>query len=324
MSGVPLDVILSVDEWRGNGIVSARGLLARVADVGATSIKVIACRPDQYSTRAVHVTQVFPAGDSRIAAIAAGAPGASAAILADIRSMLGPLPLVVAPYDITSCREAANSGIDTWQVDEAMNANVPMLDLLARVARRVYFCTWGCTEREIDAARTILHATELVFLHRVHARPPSALLRDCARIAYLAGLGHRIGWQSARPTRSQTVLALALGGSVVEIAATAGGLDAGEAATRLAGQTRMLRGLAESSRQALLGCSPGELDEIDQLRPGLVAACAIPAGTLLTPDMIALRAPALGLAAEHLGATVGRRTTYDLRTDDPITFGVVS
>ncbi|MCX6537556.1 MAG: SAF domain-containing protein [Acidobacteria bacterium] len=323
MSGVPFEVLVSVDEWRDDGIVTARGLLSHLADVGATAVKIIACHPDHYSTRPVRVTHALSKIDPRLAAVTNGAPGASADLLAEIRSHLGRVPLVVAPYDIASCLEAATAGIDTWQVDEAMNGNVPLLEVLAGAARRVYFCTWGCTQREIDAARTILHATELVFLHRVRGSPASALMRDCATIAHLSGLGHRVGWKEPRPTRSHAIIALAVGGSVVEIPAITGDLDASEAAARVAIRIARLRGLAASSRRVLLGYSPDELDQVDDLRPGLVAACAIPAGTVLTRDMIAFKAPAVGLSVEHLGLAIGRRALYDLRPNEPLTFGVV-
>jgi len=323
MSGVPFEVIVSVDEWRDDGVVTARGLLPHLADAGATAVKIIACHPDQYSTRPVRVTYALSKIDPRMAAVTNGAPGAPADLLAEARSHLGGVPLVVAPYDIASCREAAAAGIDIWQVDEAMNGNLPLLEVLAGVARRVYFCTWGCTQREIDAARTILHATELVFLHRVRSSPASALMRDCATMAHLSALGHRVGWKQTRPTRSHTIIALAVGGSVAEIPAITGDLDAGEAAARVGTRVAMLRGLAESSRRVLLGYSPDELDQVDDVRPGLVAACAIPAGTVLTRDMIAFKAPAVGLSVEHLGLAIGRKALYDLRPNDPLTFGVV-
>jgi len=38
-------------------------------------------------------------------------------------------------------------------------------------------------------------------------------------MAHLSGLGHRVGWKEVRPTRSHAIIALAVGGSVVEIPA---------------------------------------------------------------------------------------------------------
>ena len=215
MSGLPFEVLVSADEFRDGGIVTARGMISHLAGVGASAVKVIACRPDQYSAQPLKVTHALSKADPRLAAFTNGAPFLTRELLAEVTPHLGAMRLVVAPYDTGSCLEMASAGVDTWQVDEAMNANIPLLEAVAGVARRVYFCTWGCTPREIDRARTILHATELVFLHRVRSSPPSALMRDCATIAHLSELGHRVGWIEARPTRSHAIIALAVGGSVV-------------------------------------------------------------------------------------------------------------
>lgn len=322
-SGVPLEVLVSLDDLREGGMVTARGLLTHAAGLGADAIKLIACRPGAYSARPVRVTHMVSRPDPRLAPAVDAAPTLTPALLDGVRPFLHGLRLVVAPYDIQSCLDLAGAGVDAWQVDEAMSANIPLLETIAGVATRVYFCTWGSTPREIDAARGILHATELVFLHRVRSTPSSALLRDCATIARLCDLGHRVGWSEARPTRSHATIALAVGASVVQVPASAGDVEADAAAARLEGRIRRVRALAGSSRRASLGYNPDELDRVDDQRPGLVAAFAIPAGTVLASDMLAAKAPASGLAVEHLAFVVGRRTRFDLRPDEPITFGVV-
>lgn len=322
-SGVPLEVLVSLDDLREGGMVTARGLLTHLPGTGADAVKLIACRPGEYSARPVRMTHMVSRPDPRVAPATDAAPLLTPALLAGLRPLLDGLRLVVAPYDIPSCLELADAGVDVWQVDEAMSAHIPLLETIAGVASRVYFCTWGSTPREIDTARGILHATELVFLHRVRSAPPSALLRDCATMAHLCDLGHRVGWSEARPTRSHAAIALAVGASVVEIPASTGDVEADAAAARLRGRIRNVRGLAEASRRSLLGYNPDELDRVDELRPGLVAARAIAAGTVLTRDMIAIRAPAGGLAVEHLSFVIGRQARFDLRPDDPITFGIV-
>jgi sialic acid synthase SpsE len=323
-SGEPFEILLALDEWRHGGVVSARGMLPHIADAGATAVKVIACQAEQYSTRSVRVTHTFPAFDARLADIQSSVPAAPAPVLAAITKLLGGVPLVVAPYDLASFEQAAAAGVEHWQVDEAMNANLPLLDAMATSARRVYFCTWGCSERELATAQTVFRGLELVWLHRLRSRPSSASIRDCAMMAHLASLGGRVGWIDTRPNRSHAMFALASGGSVAEVAAGGGPLDAQQAASRLASRIAAIRGLASESRRDLLAYVPDELDQVDDARPGLVAACAIQAGTILSRDMIALRAPAVGLSADQMGLAVGRKALYDLRPHDPLTFGVLA
>ena len=69
---------------------------------------------------------------------------------------------------------------------------------------------------------------------------------------------------------------------------------------------------------------PEEIDEIEDGRTALVAARSIRRDTLLTGDMLAVKAPALGLAPELLPFVLGQRVLYDLEEDDPITFGVIA
>jgi sialic acid synthase SpsE len=150
------------------------------------------------------------------------------------------------------------------------------------------------------------------------------LLRDCATIAHLCELGHRVGWSEARATRSHATIALAVGATVVEMKAGTGEVEADAAAAQIRGRIRNVRGLAEVNRRShLLGYTPDELDQVDQMRPGLVAARAIPAGTALTRDLVALKAPASGLSVDQLSYVVGRRVRFDLRQDDPISFGIL-
>lgn len=324
LSGVPLEILVSIDDLRDRGMTTARGLLTHLPGCGADAVKLVACRPEAYSTRPLRVTHMVSRPDRRMAQAADAAPTLPPGLLADIRAGLPGMRVVVAPYDIASCLDLAGAGVDGWQVDEAMNANLPLLEAIAGVASRVYFSTWGCTPREIDTARSILHATELVFLHRVRGAPASALLRDCATIAHLCDLGHRVGWSESRPTRSHATIALAVGASVVQIPATTGEVEADAAVSRVRGRIRDLRALAEANRRSLLlGYTPDELDRVDERRPGLVAACPIPAGAVLHPDMVAIKAPASGLSVEHLPFVLGRRTRFDLREDDPISFGIV-
>jgi len=320
---VPLEVLVAADELRDGGMVTARGLLNRLGASGADAVKLVACRPGEYAVRPVRITHAVSRPDPQVMAATDAAPRLTPALLDQIRPLLGGLRIVVAPYDIPSCLDLAGAGVDAWQIDEAMAANIPLLEAVAGVAARVYFCTWGSTPREIDDARGILHGTELVFLHRVRSAPPSALLRDCAMMAHLCTLGHRVGWSEARPTRSHATIALAVGATVMQIPASTGDVEADAAAARLAARIRNVRGLADASRRALLGYNPDELDRVDDMRPGLVAARAVAAGTTLTRDMIAFKAPAAGLSVEHLPVVLGRQARFDLRPDDPITFGLV-
>jgi N,N'-diacetyllegionaminate synthase len=60
---------------------------------------------------------------------------------------------------------------------------------------------------------------------------------------------------------------------------------------------------------------PSELELLQIARRSIMTAWAIPAGTVLTRELVAFKRPGTGLAPSELGSILGRRTTRDLARD---------
>lgn len=74
----------------------------------------------------------------------------------------------------------------------------------------------------------------------------------------------------------------------------------------------------------LEGPSDAESAEMFALaRRSLVAARAIPAGALITADMLVAKRPGYGIAPKHLEFVVGRRAVVDIEYDDVVTWEMV-
>lgn len=74
----------------------------------------------------------------------------------------------------------------------------------------------------------------------------------------------------------------------------------------------------------LEGPSDAESEEMFTLgRRSLVAAQDIPAGTVITAEMLATKRPGYGIAPKHLEFVVGRRAALDISYDDVITWKMV-
>ncbi|MEK7269390.1 MAG: SAF domain-containing protein, partial [Planctomycetota bacterium] len=58
-------------------------------------------------------------------------------------------------------------------------------------------------------------------------------------------------------------------------------------------------------------------------RRSLVAACAIPKGTRIEPDMITIKRPGYGIPPKFLRLVVGRAARQDIEADDVITWEVI-
>ena len=55
-------------------------------------------------------------------------------------------------------------------------------------------------------------------------------------------------------------------------------------------------------------------------RRSVVAACAIPAGTRITRDMLTIKRPGHGIAPKLIEALVGRTAAVDIDDDDVLTW----
>jgi len=74
----------------------------------------------------------------------------------------------------------------------------------------------------------------------------------------------------------------------------------------------------------LQGPSEAESKEMFTLgRRSLVATQDIPAGTLITAEMLVAKRPGYGIAPKHLELVVGRRASVDIESDDVITWEMV-
>lgn len=72
------------------------------------------------------------------------------------------------------------------------------------------------------------------------------------------------------------------------------------------------------------GPSAAEAEEMyTKARRSIVAACAIPAGTLVTADMLTVKRPGFGIAPKFVDAVVGRVAKIDIEDDDILTWDML-
>jgi sialic acid synthase SpsE len=68
---------------------------------------------------------------------------------------------------------------------------------------------------------------------------------------------------------------------------------------------------------------PSDLESAEmysKARRSVVAACAIPAGTRITPEMLTVKRPGTGIKPKFLEALVGRTAAVDIEADDIVTW----
>ena len=174
---------------------------------------------------------------------------------------------------------------------------------------------WVASARGHLRGVTVLHCTS------AYPAPDEALnlmaLQSMARD--LAAEGLRIGYSDHSLGIEAPLAAVALGATVIEKHLTLDCRMQGpdhSASLEPEAFARMVAAIRRVS--AMLGDGvkaprPDELDTARVARRSVVAACDVPAGTVLTPAMLACRRPATGIAPRDLGRVVGLRTVQSLQ-----------
>ncbi len=314
------EIVAQIDYFRNGRVASGRSLLSEAAGTGVSAFKLIALSPEHYASAPILVRPEPNGAHAGTLRDSLGILTLTPETLAEIRAMTPGLRLIVAPYDESTLKALSPCSVDAWQVDPPCNTHTPLLRALAAVARRVYFCTRGCSPEEIDRALRIFENIPLVLVHELRSPPSADLLKDMAMLAWLRSLGHPTGCADDRHDLYPSALGATMGVRVIQKPLWNGP----ESVARLA---EFVRGLRKLERMACSGpemlYDPEELDRIEDDRMTLVASRPIPRGSLLSLDAVAVKAPARGLSSHLIPFLIGRRVLYDLEKDDPITFGVI-
>ncbi|WP_447972112.1 N-acetylneuraminate synthase family protein [Nitrospira sp. Kam-Ns4a] len=241
----------------------------------------------------------------------------------------GRIEFVAAPFDLPSLRVVDEADADGLMVDAAAANNRPLVRELAARQKRVFLATGLLSEEEIEEAVEQFRGHNLTLLHSIFLEPFEVNLAYLTVLTWLERFGRRVGYTDNEPGVTMVMGALGLGATVIEKALTldkdlelphGGGLSPAE-------MGRLVRTIRETDKEPLAlvrkKLLAAQSDLFDDEQVSLVAARAIPAGTVLTEDLVALKAPYRGLSPRLVAAIVGKRTLYDLEPDDFITFGVI-
>jgi sialic acid synthase SpsE len=313
---VPGKIIAVVDRLSATCVTSARSRITEACVPGIAGVKLIACLPEHYAARrwlehthrdgSVQTTWRDALRQLELAP----------QTLDEIRRAAPGLEMIVAPYDVASFARLADQPVDVWQIDGVCVTNIPLIQAIAARARAVYLGTWGCAANEIEQAVSLLKNNNLVLMHSL--RSSQNWVKDLATLRWLRKFGFPLG--CSVEGSEQSLVGLALDLPVIQI--PLGRVDA-EAfpLAHVASQVVAIEEITRSGPEFIY--LPEEMDELEDVRVGLVAARSIRQGAVLTAEMLACKAPAVGVAPALLSTLIGKRVRFDLEPDDPITFGVI-
>ncbi|MEW6542396.1 MAG: N-acetylneuraminate synthase family protein [Nitrospirota bacterium] len=239
------------------------------------------------------------------------------------------IEFVLAPFDVPSIRMADEIDADAVMIDAVAASNWPLVREVARRQKRIFLATGLLTEGEIEDLVELFSGHNLTLLHSIFLRPFEVNLAYLSVLAWLKQFGRRVGYTDNEPGVTMVMAALGLGATVVEKALAldrdldlphGSGLSPAE-------MGRLIRAIRETDKEPISiirkKLLAAQSDLFDDEQASLVAARAIPAGTVLTEDLLALKAPYRGLSPRLAPEVIGKRILYALEQDDFITFGML-
>jgi sialic acid synthase SpsE len=230
------------------------------------------------------------------------------------------------PFDEKSADTLFEMGVKLFKLASFDATNTPLLTHVAKMGLPILLSTGMSTAAEIFlAVRTILtHNKNLVLLHCKSIYPtPEAdtnlgairTLKEWLSPLPVGYSGHEIGYKP-------TLLALSLGASVIERHFTLDkelsgpdhatvSLDALEFTQMVKDATKFSVSLSSDE----IGLSEKEMAARNKHSKSLVTVAALPAGTVLTKNMLTCKSPGKGIKPYRLDEVIGMTVTSDIPED---------
>ena len=224
--------------------------------------------------------------------------------------------------------------VSALKIGSAEVTNIPFLEYIGSRKVGAILSTGASTLPEVAAAVKALTGAgcpELVLLHCVSCYPApmeDVNLRAMATLHREFGLP--VGFSDHTPGIEAAIAAAALGACAVEKHFTTDrnlpGPD--HLASVEPHELKALVNGVRAARRALGNGvkvpAPSELPNLPLIRKSLVAARDLPAGALLTREMIEIKRPLGGIAPSELGKLLGRKLRTAVKEDMPITWNDVA
>jgi N-acetylneuraminate synthase len=311
----------------------AAGLVDVAADAGADAIKFQTFRARQLASpsaaKAAYQQRTTDPHESQLAMLERLelGPGHHQALLARCRER-GILFLSSA-FEEESADLLEQLGVAAFKIPSGEITNLPFLAHVARKGRPVIMSTGMATLDEVRTAVGQIRAAgdpPLALLHCVSnypADPATSNLRAMPTLAQEFGVP--VGFSDHTEGIDIALAAVAVGACIIEKHFTLdrrlpgpdhrASLEPAELAQLVAGIRRVESALGDGRKAPV----PSEEPVARVARKSVIATMDIPAGAMLSRDMVAIRRPGTGLPPSALGAVIGGRARIAIAAGTPIT-----
>lgn len=234
-----------------------------------------------------------------------------------------------AYYDDVDLLERLDS--DVFKIGSDDLTNLPLLQYVAQKGKPVIFSTGMGTTSEVTQAFEALSATgndRIIVLYCVSNYP----IKDISVLdlnvipTYARALGIPVGFSDHTTTMIAALAAVALGASVIERHFTLDkNLDAPDAffsadPSEMKALVQAIRELESALGDGIKRPAATEWNMRSETRKSLIARKEIPAGEIITNDMIIVKRPGYGIPPAQAHLVIGRRAKTTIGEDRVVTW----
>jgi len=238
-------------------------------------------------------------------------------------------------FDLESIDLLVELGLETFKVPSGEITNDPYLRKIGALGRRVILSTGMADMEEIGRALEILTTAgtnrDDITVLQCNTGYPTPMrdvnLRAMQTIREVFSV--TVGYSDHTEGMEAAIAAVAMGATVIEKHFTLDSTMAGpdHIASAEPGQFRALVAAVRNTELAMgdgiKRPSPSERQNRAVARKSVVAAVDIPAGSVITPEMLAVKRPGTGVPPGDLETLVGSRARRSIERDEVITWQAV-
>jgi N,N'-diacetyllegionaminate synthase len=335
--GSPAYVIAEVGANHNRDWATAQRLVELAKEAGADAVKFQTYSGDRiYSSKTPAFKYLAPLTDKSPAQLLEeiSLPREWQAPLAELAKDVG-IHFFSSPFDHEAVAELDALAVPVLKIASFEIVDLPLIRRAAQTGRPLLISTGMATLGEIEDAlqaadeggAAAVGLMQCTSVYPAPARTINLRAMETMRMAF----GVPVGFSDHSLGVAIPIAAAALGASFVEkhftLDRTMTGpdhpfaLEPGELADMVRGIHEAEAALGDGRKE---GPTPEEADEMYTLgRRSLIAARDLPAGTVLTEEMMVIKRPGYGIRPKFLPLVVGRQLRVDVEADDILTWEMV-
>jgi sialic acid synthase len=228
-------------------------------------------------------------------------------------------------WDHVSADQMHALGVGAYKIPSADMTNLPLIEYVAQKDRPVILSTGMSTVEEIDDAvyAALKHNSRVMVMHCLSLYPSPL---DKINLAFMDIIRERysplpFGYSGHEAGLLPTIVAVARGAQIIERHFTldktmkgsdhAGSLEPHEL-KELVAAVHHIPSILGTSEKVII---PELIPLREKLAKSVIAKQAIPAGTIITADMLGIKGPGYGITPSKLGEVVGRVAAVNVGED---------